>query len=169
MHNDRDNASREADLERRSIGAVGWLIALALVFGLVAMRAAWGVGVRPRAYIEVTVSPTQLDLGSVAEPGVFDSASELKVHVATNVAIGGVFVSVTPLLREGGGTIEPGSVFVRVPATQQYVSLGTPVIVGGPWGPALYDIPLRFRVQTTLAQPPGQYTGTLVITCIPAP
>jgi hypothetical protein len=121
-------------------------------------------------YINVTLTPLTLDLGSVPEPGPYDSASELKVHVAANCAHGGVVASVTPLTRTGGGgSIAPERVFVRIPATGVYVAMTSPVSITGAMMPGVFDVVLKFRVVTNLGDIPGQYVGTLTITCAGPP
>ena len=124
---------------------------------------------RVRPYISVTATPSPFDLGSVSEPGVFDSPSELKVHVAANCNQGGVVISATPLARPGGGEIPLQRFFVKVPATGQFVAMTAPVIVAGPTGPAIFDVVLKFRVETVLPDIPGEYAGTITITCAAAP
>jgi len=121
-------------------------------------------------YISVTVTPATLDLGSVPQPGLYDSASELKVHVTANCVHGGIAASVTALERAGGGgSIGPERVFVRLPATGVYVPMTNPVVVTGPMNPGVFDVVLMFRVETTWADNAGEYTGTLTITCAGAP
>jgi len=124
---------------------------------------------RVERYVNVTVTPATLDLGSVPQPGTYDSASELKVHVTANCVHGGVVASVTALERAGGGTIGPERVFVKLPATDNYVAMTNPVAVTGPMNPGVFDVVLKFRVETTWADDPGEYTGTLTITCAGAP
>jgi len=121
-------------------------------------------------YVSVSVTPATLDLGSVPQPGTYDSASELKVHVTANCVHGGVVASVTALERAGGGgSIGPERVFVKLPATDNYVAMTNPVAVTGPMNPGVFDVILKFRVETTWADDPGEYTGTLTITCAGAP
>ena len=119
-------------------------------------------------YVSVTVTPATLDLGSVPQPGTYDSASELKVHVTANCVHGGVMASVTALARTGGGSIGPERIFLKLPAGN-YVPMTNPVAVTGPMNPGVFDVILKFRVETTLEDVPGEYTGTLTITCAGAP
>ena len=125
--------------------------------------------VRVEPFVEVTVSPDVLDLGAVTQPGLYESAATATVHVAANCYHGGVVASVTPLERPGGGAIPPERVLVKVPVTGQYVNMAIPVLVTGPMGPGFFDVELKFRVETILADVPGQYAGTLVLTVAGAP
>ena len=124
---------------------------------------------RVERYVSATVSPAALDLGSVPQPGSYDSPSELKVHVTANCIHGGVVASVTPLTRTGGGSIAPERVFVKLPATGNYVPMTNPVAVTGPMNPGVFDVILKFRLETTLADVAGEYAGTITITCSAAP
>lgn len=121
-------------------------------------------------YVNFSVTPDKLDLGTVPQPGIYDPASELKVHVTANCVHSGVVASVTALSRTGGGgSIGPERVFVKLPTTGNYVPMTGPVAVTGPMNPGVVDVILKFRVQTALADPPGDYAGTITITCAAAP
>lgn len=124
---------------------------------------------RVRQYVGVTVTPLHLDLGSVPQPGTYDSPASLSVHVAANCNHGAVLVSASPLTKPGGASIPANRVFVKQPATGDYVPLNNPVPVTAPTGPGIFDVVLNFRVETVLEDPPGSYTGTLVITCTAGP
>ncbi|MEI7836445.1 MAG: hypothetical protein WCK05_08530 [Planctomycetota bacterium] len=119
-------------------------------------------------YINMSVSPTTLDLGSVPAPGAYDSPSELKVHVTANCVHGGVVASVTPLTRAEGGAIDGNRIFIKLPG-MNYRPMTSAVPVTGPMNPGVFDIILKFRVDTTLADAPGDYTGTITITLVTAP
>jgi hypothetical protein len=120
-------------------------------------------------YVSVNATPASLDLGTVPQPGTYDSPAELKVHVTANCIHGGVVVSLTPLVRAEGGSIGPAQVFLRLPATGTYIPMSAAVAVTGPTGPGIFDVVLKFRVVTTLADAAGEYAGTLTITCSAAP
>jgi len=120
-------------------------------------------------YVNVSVTPASLDLGTVPQPGTYDSPAELKVHVTANCIHGGVMVSLAPLARAEGGSIAPARVFLKLPATGTYIPMSAAVAVTGPMGPGIFDVVLKFRVETTIADIAGEYTGTLTITCTAAP
>ena len=124
---------------------------------------------RIERYLSVTVTPSELDLGTVPQPGVYDSPSELKVHVTANCTHGGVVASVTPLVRAGGGTLDPERVSVKLPGTGNYVPMTNPVPVTGPMDPGVFDVILKFRLTTDFQVLAGTYTGTITITCAGAP
>lgn len=77
--------------------------------------------------------------------------------------------SATPLNRSGGGVIPLERFFVRIPATGQYVAMTVPVVITGPMMPGVFDVVLKFRVETRLENPPGTYTGTVTLTCATGP
>lgn len=144
------------------------LILVGIIAAVLTASDAWALP-KVQKYISVTVTPSELDLGDVSEPSVFDSSGELKVHVAANCNHGSVVVSVTHLVRAEGGSIGPERVSVRLPATNNYVPLANPVSVTNPVGPGIFDVVLKFRVQTILADVPGTYAGQISITCSVAP
>jgi hypothetical protein len=75
----------------------------------------------------------------------------------------------TALTRAGGGSIGPERVFVKLPTSGKYMPMTGPVNVTGPMNPGVVDVILKFRVQTALADAPGDYAGTITITCALAP
>ena len=118
-------------------------------------------------YVEISVTPTELDLGNVPQPGLYDSPAELTVHVAANCDHGGVVASATPLQRSGGGEIPLEHFFVKIPASGLFVPMTAPVLITGPMGPGVFDVLLKFRLETLLQDPAGEYTGTITFTIGP--
>ncbi|GAI21941.1 unnamed protein product, partial [marine sediment metagenome] len=49
-------------------------------------------------YISISVTPKELDLGSVPQPGLYDSPAILTLQVEANCPHGGVVVHATPLV-----------------------------------------------------------------------
>jgi len=116
-------------------------------------------------FAHISVSADSLDLGTVPRPGVFDSPAKLTVHVAANIPHGGVMISMAnPLEGPGGAKIPLNRTWVKLPVGGQFVDLTAQVAVTGPMDPGVIDVPLKFRVETTFGNPPGTYSGTLVIT-----
>jgi len=124
---------------------------------------------RVERYVEISVTPEELDLGSVPQPGAYDSPAELTVHVAANCVHGGVVATATPLKLSEGIEIPLERFFVKIPATGQYVPMTAPVVITGPMMPGVFDVVLKFRVETRLENPPGTYTGTLTFTLAAGP
>ena len=120
-------------------------------------------------YVLVSVTPKELDLGTVPQPGVYDSPAALTVRVAANCAHGGLAASATPLTRAEGGAIGTDRIFIKLPAAGDYVPMTHPVVVTGPMMPGVFDVVLKFRVETILTDAPGEYVGTLVFTCAAGP
>ena len=159
---------RSASPPRSGVRRLCAILAAAATLGALVATDAYA---RPNIerYVNFSVSPASLDLGSVTQPGIYDSPSELTVHVMANCVHGGVVASVTPLVLAGGGSIDPQRVFVKLSPSGNYVPMTNPIPVTGPMNPGAFDVILKFWVQTTLADVPGQYTGTLTITCSAAP
>jgi hypothetical protein len=148
-----------------------WLLiaTLAILAALILARLASGAPV-VQHYVNFGVTPDKLDLGSAPGQGVYNSPAELKVHITANCAHSGLILSVSALTRTGGeGSIGPERISVRLPATGNYVPITAPVCVTGPMNPGIADVILKFRVETTMADNPGNYAGTIVITCAAAP
>lgn len=152
----------------RTLRALCLVIAAAAVILAAAAEKAEALP-RVHRYVSISVSPQQLDLGTVPEPGVFDSPATLTVHVAANCAHGGVVISMAdPLDGPGDATIPLNRIWVKLP-TGPFVPLTEPVVVTGPMNPGVVDVLIKFRVETDLGNPPGTYLGTLVVTCGVAP
>ena len=144
---------------------------LCLAAAVVALGAASPIArARPRIvpYVHVSVTPENLDLGSVAQPAVFHSPATLTVHVAANTAHRGVVVSMAaPLSGPEGATIPLERIWVKIPVTGEFVALTEPVALTGPMNPGIVDLLIKFRVETLLENPPGKYTGTITFTVGP--
>lgn len=110
-------------------------------------------------FVQVSVTPEQLDFGTVRQTGQYDSPAAITVHVAANCPHSGVVLQAGPLQRSTGGSILPEDVFVKIPATGQYVPMAGPVNISGPMGPGVGDLPLQFRVETTAEVAVGTYEG----------
>jgi hypothetical protein len=121
-------------------------------------------------YVQVTVTPNPIDLGTVPQPGAYDSPAVLKVHLAANCNHGGIVISITPLSLVGGGaTLGLDRIFVKPPGAPDFLPMTAPIGIAPPGGPIVVDYVLKFRVETTWGDDPGQYAGTIVITCSAAP
>ena len=115
--------------------------------------------------VHLTVKPAVLDLGTVAHAGVYNSPAELKVHLSANVEQVSVLASATALTAASGGSISPERFYVRLPESGEFVPLNNAVRVFGPTGPHAAHFTLKFCTVTTGADVPGDYAGTLVLTC----
>jgi len=115
-------------------------------------------------YISVSITPKEIDLGAVPQPGLYDSPAILTLHVEANCPHGGVVVHATPLVCPKARPILPDRILVRVPETGEYVPMRDPVNITGPMGPGVFDLALNFRVVTDLDNTPGKYTGMFVFT-----
>jgi hypothetical protein len=120
-------------------------------------------------YVSVSLSDDKLDLGTVSRPGVYDSSATITIHVAANIAHGGVIVSMAaPLDGPGNATIPLNRISVKR-LNGSFTPLTAPVSVTGPMNPGIADVPINLRVETDYGNPPGTYLGTIVVTCGVAP
>jgi len=145
---------------RRRPGAlrgVCLLILAVAVLGVVAEKS----GALPRIWRRINLSaiPSPLDLGDIPQPGTYDSPTALAVHFAANCSHGGVVISTTPFQSAAGGVIPKSRIFVKLPATGQFVPMTNPVPVSSPAGPGVRDFQLQFRIETEVTDPAGTYTG----------
>ncbi len=116
--------------------------------------------------ISISVTPGELNLGSIPYPGTHDSPAILTVHIVANYPYGAVTASATPLQHPAGNSVPPERIFIKGPATPGFVSMAGPVAVSLQPEPEL-DINLAFRVETLLADLAGTYTGTVTFTIGP--
>jgi hypothetical protein len=79
---------------------------------------------------------------------------------------GSIVASISPLKRNGGGTISPEKIFVRGPETNGYVAMKKPVLISKP-AAGSSKIDLNFKVDTESKDPAGRYEGVLVFTIAP--
>jgi hypothetical protein len=121
---------------------------------------------RVRRYIELTATPTALDLGQVPKPGTYDSPAVLSLHLAANCNHGNVVISATQFESAEGGVIPPSRILVKLPDTGQFVPMNYPIPVAPPAGPGVCDFQLSFRVATLQTDPAGTYTGTFQLTTL---
>ena len=148
------------------ISSLGVLITLHLSAAVCPVKGNFPDHPLPRIerYISISVTPKELDLGAVPQPGLYDSPAILTLHVEANCPHGGVVVHATPLESPESGFIPPERILVRVPETGEYVPMRDPVNITGPMGPGVFDLALNFRVVTDLDNAPGKYTGMFVFT-----
>jgi hypothetical protein len=116
--------------------------------------------------IKISTTPNRLHLGLASFPGVHESSSKLTVNVDSNFTYGSILASISPLKRNGGGSIPPESIFVRGPATKGYVAMKKPVPVSKP-AAGSSKIALNFKVETEFNDPAGRYEGVLMFTVVP--
>jgi len=114
---------------------------------------------RVQPYVQLSVTPQSLDLGTVPQPGAFDSPAELTVHIAANCNHGGVVISTTGLLTSEGEAIPPERIFVRTQQGGSYVPMTNPVPVIAPAGPGVVEVKVSVRIQTSSSDPAGTYVG----------
>ncbi|MGB2937904.1 MAG: hypothetical protein WBD05_06865, partial [Phycisphaerae bacterium] len=81
---------------------------------------------------------------------------------------GGIIAAATPLKLSEGIEIPLERFFVKIPATGLFVPMVQPVLIAGPMNPGVFDLVLKFRLETILLEDPaGNYTGTITFTVGP--
>jgi hypothetical protein len=74
-------------------------------------------------------------------------------------------MSTTALTRREGGSIPPKHIFVRTPATGEFVDLAKPVAISQPTeGPHNIVVDLKVQTEWNVA---GEYKGTITLTVMP--
>jgi hypothetical protein len=122
----------------------------------------------PEPCVSVSVTQSELDLGSVPHPGTYDSPATLTLQVAANCPLGAVMAFATPLQHSAGNSIPPGRISIKSPVTGGFVSMAGPVPISQPTtGPGAYNINVQFQVEILMTDPAGAYNGTITFTITP--
>lgn len=122
----------------------------------------------PAPFTIMQVTPDALNFHACS-PGNHPADPELTLQIETNHANDGIMLELTALHQANGPALPAERIAVRIPETQDYVSLGETVYVTGPIPPGSWTINLAFQASTVLNDPAGTYAGTLVITFMGAP
>lgn len=112
-------------------------------------------------YVSMSVTPGELDLGSIPQPGSYDLSATLTLHITANCPYH-VEVSLEPFIRAGGGSI---------PLDRTSVQIVTPISspVGTPIAGEDVGVEFNFNIETTFQDLPGTYTGTITFTIMEGP
>lgn len=144
---------------------ITWTIVL---FGLTGIaQAVRPVGEDP--FVNITVTPSIFDLGTIPFVGTQDSSEVLRVKVDANCMHGPITLSATAFEGPRGGSISPKHIYVKSSATDGFETMEKPVSISKPEeGP--HDILLKFRLHNMYdrIEPAGRYKGTFTFTIIPA-
>jgi hypothetical protein len=145
---------------KRSV--ITWALAVAL-FGLAPVTEAVKPVTRP--FVHVSATPSSLDLGTTSFAGLHESPAALTVVVESNCIHGPILMSTTALKRRQGGSIPPEHIFVKTPATGEFVGMARPVAISQPTtGPHKIVVDLKVQTEWNLA---GEYKGTITLTVMP--
>jgi len=122
------------------------------------------VGEKP--FINVTTSPSEVNLGMVPLFGVLDKPAALTVKVESNCAYGSIMMSATALKHSSGYSISAKRIFVQTYITEGYVSMDKPVMISKPQVGS-NDVVVDIKVQADTRELAGKYTGSFTFTVIP--
>jgi hypothetical protein len=115
------------------------------LFGLAPVAEAVQPATKP--FVHVSATPSSLDLGTTSFAGLHESPGALTVVVESNCIHGPIVMSTTALARRQGGSIPPEHIFVRTPATGEFVEMARPVAISqATVGP--HKIVVDLKVQT---------------------
>lgn len=142
-----------------------WTIILFCLAGIA--QAVRPAGEEP--FVNIAVTPSKLDLGTIPFVGSQDSSEVLKIKVDANCMHGPIILSATEFERSGGGSISPKHIYVKSSAKEGFEAMEKPVTISNPEeGP--HEIFLKFRLHKMYdrIEPAGRYKGTFTFTIIPA-
>lgn len=107
------------------------------------------------------VSPSELNLGSIPQPGGYNLPAALTLHVAANCPHHVEVALTRPFTHDGGG----GSISFDRSSVKMLHPVSSPV--GTPPEGLDVDVELNFSVETTFADLAGSYTGAITFTIQP--
>ena len=111
-------------------------------------------------YLSVSLSVTELDFGSIPNPGDHVFSPTFSMHIAANIPHH-IEMSMSQLTHANGvSTIVPSDFQILTP-----ISSGK----GTPFGGEDVDVQVQFSIHTATSDIAGQYQGMLMITAIPGP
>lgn len=160
--NCRQTALGEKEMMKRLV------ITLVLSAGLFALSGS-AEAVKPlgeKPYLNITTSPSELNLGMVPIFGELDKPAALTVKVESNCAYGSIMMTATALKHSSGYSIPANRIFVQTYITEGYVSMARPVMISKPQVGS-NDVVVDIKVQADMRELAGKYTGSFTFTVIP--
>jgi hypothetical protein len=115
----------------------------------------------PEPFVTISVTPSELDLGSASQYGQQTFNSTLRVHITANCPHS-IDASIGALANPNIGLIPKERTNVEM-----LPPLSSPS--GTPPGGVDVDLNLRFTIDIESSDPAGKYTGTLVLTVTGGP
>jgi len=145
-------------------------LAVAVVlFEWAAIAHAKGITIKPEpdeAFVEIFALAKEVNLGTTKFQGLHVLDSAVIIRVRSNCLHGSIFASTTGLTRPPFGFIPPERISIKSPETNGFIQMDNDVMISKPvFGD--HDITLSFRVQTSVQDPEGVYTGALILTLMP--
>jgi hypothetical protein len=117
-------------------------------------------------FVRISTTPGKLDLGTITFWSDGVSASTLTVNVVSNCIHGPIVASISPLKRNVNDMITPDRILVKTPATRGFVSMERPVSISET-EEGSHDITMNFKIDTTIKDRAGRYSGSLAFTIMP--
>lgn len=140
-----------------------------VLFGWTGIVHAKGITIKPEpdeAFVEIFALAKEVNLGTAKFQGLHLLDSAVTIRVKSNCLHGSIFASTTGLTRPPYGFIPPERISIKSLETNGFVQMNNDVMISKPiFGD--HDITLSFRVQTSVEDPEGIYTGTLILTLMP--
>jgi len=133
---------------------------------LMALFGSVGIIRAEEPFVRISTTPGKLDLGTISfwDDGV--SSAALTVKVESNCLHGPIVASITPLKRIKGNTITPDRISVKTPATKGFVTMARPVSISETTEGS-HDITMNFKIETTIKDHAGRYSGSIAFTVMP--
>ena len=119
-----------------------------------------------KPFVRLSTTPDKLELGTITFWSDGVSASTLTLNVASNCIHGPIVASITPLKRNADDIITPDRISVRTPATRGFVTMARPVSISETTEGS-HDITMNFKIDTTVKDHAGRYSGSLTFTIMP--
>ena len=132
---------------------------------LVTLQVSLSLGSSPlpsgQPYVSMSITPSELNLGAIPQPGSYDLPATLTLHITANCPYH-VEVSLEPFISAGSGSIPLDRTSVRIVGP-----ISSPV--GTPIAGEDVDVELNFNIEITFQDLPGTYTGTVTFTIMEGP
>ncbi len=144
-----------------------WALVAAVV-ALCWVGNAWAVkpaDTADKPFINVTTTPKEVDLGT-GFMGDHEVKAAVTVAVEANCVHGPIYLSVTPLNRKNGSSIEPDRVSVRTAATDGYVAMKKPVAISQTTKGS-HKVVVDVKVDTPAGYEAGKYEGVFTFMITP--
>jgi hypothetical protein len=138
---------------------ITWSISIAL-FGLA------GIIKAGEPFVKIYTTTNSLDLGYISFWSDGISPAVLTVRVESNCVHGPIVASITTLQRAGGGYITPDRISIKTPTTGGFVPMMKPVSISETTEGS-HDIKANFKIDTSIIDYAGRYSGSLAFTVMP--
>lgn len=117
-------------------------------------------------YVRISTTKSSLNLGTITFWGDGVSSEVLTVRVESNCVHGPIVASITSLKGVGGGYITPDRILIKTETTDGFVSMAEPVSISETTEGS-HDIMANFKINTTIKDHAGRYSGSLAFTVMP--